>query len=104
MNKYVVKNTDKGLELIAETIMMEMATQPPLCADIVLEVLDNLENLKPQFKTCHHCKNECIPIELDEDTYEQIDYHGVESLQEVQQAIYEGIVLCETCFNKEGGI
>jgi hypothetical protein len=106
MKKYEFKNTGKGLHLLAESIINEMPQQPfpGTNYDIVCEVLDKLESLKPELKECKHCKCQCIPIELDDDTHDQINYHGVESLQEVQQAIYEGILLCETCFNKEGGI
>ena len=54
--------------------------------------------------TCHHCKQQCKAVQLDEETFTQIDMCGVESLQEVDQAVYEGISLCEDCYYKEKGL
>jgi hypothetical protein len=53
---------------------------------------------------CHHCKRMCTPVELDEATYGDIDTHGVQCLQEVDQFLYEGGTLCLECYRKEGGI
>lgn len=54
--------------------------------------------------TCNHCKEECEPVELDDDRYMDIDFHGVECLPEVDQFLYEGGTLCTKCYEKEGGI
>ena len=61
-------------------------------------------DLNGKMGTCHHCKERHQLVELSEDTHEQINYYGVESLQEVDQALYEGIPLCSECYEKEGGI
>lgn len=53
---------------------------------------------------CHHCKEECVPVELEPERYDEIDFHGVACLPEVDQAIYEGVNLCVVCYEKEGGI
>ena len=53
---------------------------------------------------CDHCKQRCVTVKLDENIHNQIDLHGVESLQEVDQAVYEGLLICTECYEKEGGI
>lgn len=53
---------------------------------------------------CLHCKEECEPVELEEETLAQIDMLGPESLPEVQQAIWEGFNFCESCYYKEMGL
>lgn len=53
---------------------------------------------------CHHCKQRCIAVKLNSDTVENIDFYGVECLQDIDQAVYEGMSICNTCYEKEGGI
>ena len=53
---------------------------------------------------CHHCRRMCTPVEMDDEMYVGIDQHGVESVPEVVQFLYEGGTLCEECYSKEGGI
>lgn len=55
-------------------------------------------------RKCNHCDKRRLTVELCDDTYAQIDYHGVESLQEIDQAVYEGMSICSECYTKEGGI
>lgn len=53
---------------------------------------------------CKHCGQQCEPVELEEETFDQIDMYGPESLPEVHQAIWEGLVICEPCYYKEMGL
>ena len=53
---------------------------------------------------CKHCKQQCKPVELSEETLQNVDYHGVACLTDVEQAIYEGMHICIECYEKEGGI
>lgn len=53
---------------------------------------------------CEHCGKECSPVELNRETLDQVDMCGVESLMEVDQAVYEGVNLCEECYYKEMGL
>ena len=53
---------------------------------------------------CEHCGKECNPVELDDDKLQEIDYHGMWCLTEVDQAVHEGLTICPTCYEKEGGI
>jgi hypothetical protein len=53
---------------------------------------------------CHHCKQQCKPVELGEEKLQDVDYHGVACLTDVEQAIYEGMRICIECYEKEGGI
>ena len=54
--------------------------------------------------TCHHCNQKCVAIKLSNNTIVEIDFYGVECLQDVDQAIYEGMSICPACYEKEGGI
>ena len=62
-----------------------------------------MAELSGTIAVCHHCNKRRLTVELCEETYEQIDYYGVESLPEVDQAVYEGISICKQCYEKEGG-
>lgn len=49
-------------------------------------------------KLCSICHNSTDLYKLDENTLDQIDFYGVESLNELQQAIYEGLSICKNCY------
>lgn len=53
---------------------------------------------------CEHCGKECSPVQLDDETYQQADAFGMESLTEIEQALVDGLTICEECYHKEGGI
>lgn len=63
-----------------------------------------MAELSEKASVCKHCGKRKLTVELDEDTYNEIDFHGVESLQDVDQAVYEGMSICGECYSKEGGI
>ena len=47
---------------------------------------------------CSICHNSTDLYILDKETLDQIDFYGVESLNELQQAIYEGLSICKDCY------
>jgi len=50
---------------------------------------------------CSICKKYVNELyKIDEDTLEQIDFYGVPSLTELQQAVYEGMNICVDCYDE----
>jgi len=54
-------------------------------------------------KVCVVCKGQVIQsdvMEEFEDTFDSVDYHGVESLTEDLQAVYHGFVCSYDCYER----
>lgn len=54
--------------------------------------------MNPICSTCRKSLTTEDIYKLDEDTLDQIDFYGVESIPELQQAIYQGMKLCIDCY------
>lgn len=50
---------------------------------------------------CSHCKAGCEPVKLSEEKQYQADTLGKCSLTAIDQAIMEGMLICEECYNEK---